>query len=188
MRFADSTQQEVFVRACKGNHHMLPLLPPDLAKLAGEANRLHNARGCRGGSNQDPLHVRAKWAARQACLRLTEPYELALHAIAGIKMPACKCRTCHLRKAAKVMRQYARPATIAGRGPHSRAFIFSKVWAHFPEAALTREDAMVSMWLNRGNEALERGVNKTAQRCFDKAQERLDHANAKDRASECPSR
>jgi hypothetical protein len=118
---------------------MLPLLPEDLAKLAVEANRVHNCRGSRGGSNQDPLQIRAKWGSRETCLHVVEPHELALRSIAGGKLPACKCRTCHLREAAKVMRRYARPATIAGRGPRSRAFVFSKVWAHFPEAALARD-------------------------------------------------
>jgi hypothetical protein len=40
------------------------------------------------------------------------------------------------------------------------------------------EEAMACMWLNRGNEALERGAEKTAQRCFDKAQQWLDRVNA----------
>jgi hypothetical protein len=42
------------------------------------------------------------------------------------------------------------------------------------------EDAMASMWLNRGNEALEAGNADKAQKCFDKAQTWLDRANAKD--------
>lgn len=42
------------------------------------------------------------------------------------------------------------------------------------------EDAMASMWLNRGNEALEAGNAGKAERCFDKAQSWLDRANAQD--------
>jgi len=133
VRFSDGTQRQVFTRFCKGNWRMEGLLPPHLVQAGKEAQQVHAHRGRVGGSNQDPLALRAKWAPLSECE--ATPEHLALAAIVG-KPITCKCRTCRIRRAAAELRRFKATNTDGGL---TRAWIFTNVtWASLPEAAITR--------------------------------------------------
>ncbi len=135
MRFADQTQREAFVRACKGDWHVRPLLPEPLRQASERAARLHNQRGSVAGCGVDPLALRAKWAPASDCEHT--PERKALAAIAGTA-PTCKCRLCRLREATS---RYKRLSLGT-----SEPWTWGDIWAHLPEACIADRRATVRGW------------------------------------------
>jgi hypothetical protein len=139
LRFANDEQRDAFSRACRGSVKHLASLPPDLFALATAACPTHRERSSRGGINQDPLRIRARWAGADECL--LAPERQALYAIASEKAPRCKCRRCRLARAAERLarlRAGLAVGSLAGPGPDGTAYSWRDVWSEVPEAALSR--------------------------------------------------